>query len=90
MPFRGRKRARRKSAKKISSAALLVEMHREAQTFFVQQLGGTPEGKAARAYLEDRGLDKDAIARFGIGYAPSGGRRAAAVSEGEIQRAAAE
>src|ERR1700692_4911297 len=52
---------------------LLVEMHREAQTFFVQQLGGTLEGKAARAYLEDRGLDKDAIERFGIGYAPSAG-----------------
>src|SRR5213594_4062865 len=52
---------------------LLVEMHREAQTFFVKQLEGTREGKAARAYLEDRGLDKDAIARFGIGYAPSGG-----------------
>jgi DNA primase len=53
--------------------ATLVEMHREAQTFFVKQLEGTLEGKAARAYLEDRGLDKDAIARFGIGYAPSGG-----------------
>src|SRR5437867_10999584 len=52
---------------------VLVEMHREAQTFFVKQLEGTLEGKAARAYLEDRGLDKDAIARFGIGYAPSGG-----------------
>ncbi len=52
---------------------LLVEMHREAQTFFVRQLTGTAEGKAARAYLEDRGLDKDAIDRFGIGYAPSGG-----------------
>jgi len=51
----------------------LVEMHREAQTFFVKQLEGTLEGKAARAYLEDRGLDKDAISRFGIGYAPSGG-----------------
>src|SRR6266852_4425204 len=53
--------------------AALVEIHREAQTFFVQQLEGTLEGKAARAYLEDRGLDKDALARFGIGYAPSGG-----------------
>src|SRR6201982_2087931 len=52
---------------------VLVEMHREAQTFFVKQLEGTPEGKAARAYLEDRGLDKETIARFGIGYAPSGG-----------------
>src|ERR1700682_2945601 len=59
--------------KENQQRALLVEMHREAQTFFVQQLGGTLEGKAARAYLEDRGLDKDAIARFGIGYAPSGG-----------------
>jgi DNA primase len=59
--------------KENQQRTLLVEMHREAQTFFVQQLGGTPEGKAARAYLEDRGLDKDAIARFGIGYAPSGG-----------------
>jgi DNA primase len=59
--------------KENQQRTLLVEMHREAQTFFVQQLGGTLEGKAARAYLEDRGLDKDAIARFGIGYAPSGG-----------------
>jgi DNA primase len=53
--------------------AVLIEMHREAQTFFVKQLETTAEGKAARAYLEDRGLDKDAIAQFGIGYAPSGG-----------------
>src|SRR6202795_4720388 len=59
--------------KENQQRTLLVEMHREAQTFFVQQLGGTLEGKAARAYLEDRGLDKDAIDRFGIGYAPSGG-----------------
>src|ERR1700737_4902078 len=59
--------------KENQQRTLLVEMHREAQTFFVQQLTGTAEGKAARAYLEDRGLDKDAIERFGIGYAPSGG-----------------
>ncbi len=51
----------------------LVEMHREAQTFFTKQLQGTAEGKLARAYLEDRGLDKATIERFGIGYAPSGG-----------------
>src|SRR5437660_4282173 len=52
---------------------VLVEMHREAQSFFVKQLEGTLEGKAARAYLEDRGLDKETISQFGIGYAPSGG-----------------
>jgi DNA primase len=59
--------------KENQQRAALIEMHREAQTFFVKQLEGTLEGKAARAYLEDRGLDKDAIGRFGIGYAPSGG-----------------
>jgi DNA primase len=51
----------------------LIEMHREAQTFFVKQLESTAEGRLARAYLEDRGLDKATIERFGIGYAPSGG-----------------
>lgn len=59
--------------KEKQQRTVLLEMHREAQTFFVKQLEGTLEGKAARAYLEDRGLDKDAISRFGIGYAPSGG-----------------
>ena len=53
--------------------ALLVEIHREAQTFFTRQLEGTLEGKAARAYLSDRGMDNDVLTRFGIGYAPSGG-----------------
>src|SRR5499427_6339034 len=52
---------------------VLLEIHREAQSYFVKQLESSLEGKAARAYLEDRGLDRDAIARFGIGYAPSGG-----------------
>src|SRR6202158_977823 len=59
--------------KENQQRAALVEMHREAQTFFVKQLTGTLEGKAARAYLEDRGLDKTAMDRFGIGYTPSGG-----------------
>jgi DNA primase len=59
--------------KENQQRAVLTEMHREAQTFFVKQLETTGEGRAARAYLEDRGLDKEAIGRFGIGYAPSGG-----------------
>jgi DNA primase len=53
--------------------AVIVEIHREAQSFFVKQIQGTLEGKVARAYLEDRGIDKDVMDRFGIGYAPSGG-----------------
>ena len=59
--------------KQNQARSAFVEMHREAQAFFVKQLEGTPEGKLARAYLEDRGLDKATIERFGIGYAPSGG-----------------
>src|SRR5260370_5341297 len=51
----------------------LVELHREAAAFFARQLESTSEGKAARGYLADRGLDAEAIGRFGLGYAPSGG-----------------
>ncbi|HEV2520877.1 MAG TPA: DNA primase [Candidatus Acidoferrales bacterium] len=51
----------------------LVDLHREAAVFFVQQLNGTQEGRAAKAYLLDRGLDSEAMARFGLGFAPSGG-----------------
>jgi DNA primase len=51
----------------------LVELHREAAAFFARQLESTPEGKAARGYLADRGLDAEAIARFGLGYAPASG-----------------
>src|SRR3984885_12412878 len=59
--------------KENQQRAALVEMHRVAQAFFTNQLEGTPEGRVARAYLEDRGLDKVADDQFGIGYAPSGG-----------------
>jgi DNA primase len=52
---------------------VILEMHRAAQAFFVKQLERTSEGKVARAYLEDRGLDGKAIEQFGIGYVPSGG-----------------
>src|SRR5271170_651257 len=51
----------------------LVEMHREASIFFARVLHEGSEGKVAAAYLEDRGLDKQAMLRFGLGFAPSGG-----------------
>ena len=59
--------------KETQQRALLLEMHREAQAFFAKQIFGTAEGKVARAYLEDRGIDNKTIERFGIGYAPSDG-----------------
>src|ERR1700735_35571 len=48
-------------------------MHREAATFFFKHFLCSAEGKAALGYLEDRGLDRESITRFGIGFAPSGG-----------------
>ena len=51
----------------------LMEMHRTAAEFFVAQLSATAEGKAARGYLEDRGLEQETVERFRIGYAPSAG-----------------
>src|ERR1700689_3949757 len=51
----------------------LVEMHREGAAFFTRQLHESPEGKVAYAYLEDRGLNREAMMKFGLGYAPSSG-----------------
>src|ERR1700728_2045528 len=51
----------------------LVEMHREAAAFFARQLHESNEGKVAYAYLEDRGLNREAMIKFGLGFAPSSG-----------------
>jgi DNA primase len=51
----------------------LVEMHREAAAFFARQLHESAEGKVAYAYLEDRGLNREAMIKFGLGFAPSSG-----------------
>ena len=53
--------------------AAIVEIHREAAAFFTRQLQSGAEGKVASAYLEERGLDREAIARFGLGFAPYSG-----------------
>ena len=49
----------------------LVEMHQVAESFFREQLQGN-EAEEARRYLADRGFDRDAVERFGVGYAPRG------------------
>ncbi len=53
--------------------AAIIEMHREAAAFFARQLHSGAEGKVASAYLEERGLDRETIARFGLGFAPHAG-----------------
>ena len=52
---------------------VLTRMHETAARFFAAQLGATAEGRSARAYLADRGLSDEIVARFRIGYAPAEG-----------------
>ena len=54
--------------------ATLFKIHEISGNFFAAQLGATAEGRAARAYLADRGLSDEAVGRFRLGYAPSDGQ----------------
>lgn len=60
------------SAQATEQRRVLLQMQKEAAAFFTRQLD-TAEGRAARGYLEDRGLAPETIGRFGLGWAPSGG-----------------
>src|SRR5207244_334950 len=47
--------------------AVLHEIHELAAKFYAAQLGGSSEGRAARAYLADRGLTDEVVAQFRLG-----------------------
>jgi DNA primase len=51
----------------------LVEALRQAAEFYAEQLS-SPEAQVARQFLHDRGFDREAAERFGVGYAPKDGR----------------
>ena len=63
----------REEQQATSQRKSLLALHKDAAAWFAQQLQSSVEGKIARGYLEDRGLDRETIARFGLGYAPSSG-----------------
>jgi DNA primase len=52
----------------------LLKIHEIAAKFFAAQLGGTTEGRLARAYLTDRGMTDEVVGRFRLGYAPGDGQ----------------
>jgi len=52
----------------------LHKIHDIAAKFYASQLGATAEGRAARAYLADRGVSDEIVGRFLLGYAPSDGQ----------------
>jgi DNA primase len=52
----------------------LYKLHESAAKFYASQLGATAEGRAARGYLADRGLNDQTVAQFRLGYAPANGQ----------------
>ncbi|MEV0784173.1 DNA primase [Streptomyces sp. NPDC050423] len=49
----------------------LVEAHKAAAQFYVEQLDG-PEAEIGRKFLAERGFDQAAAGHFGVGYSPAG------------------
>jgi DNA primase len=51
----------------------LLEANRAAEEFYAEQLTSLPEAVAGRRFLAERGFDREAAARFGVGFAPRAG-----------------
>jgi DNA primase len=67
----------------------LFQMHELAQENFRANLNG-PAGEAARAYLAKRGVARDTIEQFGLGYSDRSGRALLRLFEGRFPAAQAE
>ncbi|MEV0633848.1 DNA primase [Streptomyces sp. NPDC050619] len=50
----------------------LVEAHKTAADWYVEQLATSPEAEAGRKFLAERGFDQAAAEHFSVGYSPQG------------------
>ncbi len=50
----------------------MLEAHKVAQAYYAEHLDAL-EAQQAREFLDSRGFDREAAARFGVGFAPRGG-----------------
>ncbi|MEW1641904.1 MULTISPECIES: DNA primase [unclassified Streptomyces] len=50
----------------------LVEAHKIAADFYVEQLAVSPEADTGRTFLAERGFDQSAAEHFSVGYSPQG------------------
>lgn len=57
--------------KRMEQRQRLIEVNREAAAFFAHMLR-TAHGRAARAYLKQRGILPETVQQFQLGYAPRG------------------
>ena len=51
----------------------LVEAHRIAAEFYAAKLAESPDALAGREFLTERGFEREAADRFGVGFAPRSG-----------------
>jgi DNA primase len=57
----------------LGKRSRLVEAHRVAGEFYSAALVNLPEARPARDFLRERGFDRTAAERFGVGFSPRGG-----------------
>ncbi|AZK93971.1 MULTISPECIES: DNA primase [Streptomyces] len=50
----------------------LIEAHKVAAQFYIDQLENGAEAETGRAFLAERGFDRAAAEHFGVGYSPQG------------------
>jgi DNA primase len=53
--------------------ARLVQAHKDAADFYVEQLSASGDAVTGRQFLAERGFGREAAERFGVGFAPRGG-----------------
>jgi DNA primase len=62
-----------RSGEGLGKRSRLVEAHRVASEYYSEALVNLPEARPARDFLRERGFDRMAAERFGVGFSPRGG-----------------
>lgn len=52
----------------------ILELNKDAAIYFYETLHHKPSGKRGMEYLTERGITKETMHKFGLGYAPYGGK----------------
>ena len=79
-----------RSGEGLGKRSRLIEAHRVAAEFYGDALVNLPEARAGRDFLRERGFDRVAADKFGVGFSPRGGEeltkhlRAKGFSDDEI------
>ena len=62
-----------RSGEGLGKRSRLVEAHRVAAEFYSAALVNLPEARAGRDFLRERGFDRLAAEKYGVGFSPRGG-----------------